>query len=238
MSAQRERVPDYSWLHDDMEEDLVGADWHQRAIRTLVTSLRDLARQQGWPWHISDQLALVGWKPDGTPWRPSPDVSVHPTLGPEDREEIDVRTDGPSALIIEIASRTTWEYDVSLERAGRVGKAFAYLVLGVPEYLVFDPTARLPGTPCRGWRRVGEATQEWRPESDGRYHSRPLRISFRPEGDLLRVIAPDGSPMPYDHEKDQTIGMQAQENAALRQEIADLRAELERLRTQRTDEQD
>ena len=94
MSAQRERVPDYSWLHDDMEEDLVGADWHQSAIRTLVTSLRDLARQQGWPWHIGDQLALVGWKPDRTLWWPSPDVSVHPTLGPEDPEEIDVRRIG------------------------------------------------------------------------------------------------------------------------------------------------
>ena len=32
MSAQREQVLDYSWLHDDTEEDLVGADWHQHAI--------------------------------------------------------------------------------------------------------------------------------------------------------------------------------------------------------------
>ena len=103
MSAQRERVLDYSWLHDDAEEDLVGADWHQDAIRALSTSLKTLAEERRWPWHVGDQLTLVGEKPDGKEWRPGPDISIHPRLGPDKRQEVDVRVEGPPALVLEVA---------------------------------------------------------------------------------------------------------------------------------------
>src|SRR5579864_8852132 len=100
MSAQRADV--YAWLHDDLEEDLVGADWHQDAIRALVYSLRDLARQRNWNWHVGDQLTLVAWKPDGTAWRPCPDVMIHPNAGPHRRKEINARAEGVPALVIEV----------------------------------------------------------------------------------------------------------------------------------------
>src|SRR5437764_7451528 len=132
MSAQRERVIPYSWLRDDTEEDLVGADWHQEAIRATVMSLRDLARRRRLPWHVGDQLTLVGTKPDGTAWRPSPDIMIHPLAGPTKRREMAVSSDGLPSLIIEMASLSTWEYDVDRQK----GKAFGYLSLGVPEYLV------------------------------------------------------------------------------------------------------
>ena len=54
------RVLTSSWLHDDTEEDLVGADWHQQAIRALSDSLDDIAREVHLPWHVGDQLTLVG----------------------------------------------------------------------------------------------------------------------------------------------------------------------------------
>src|SRR5437763_11779181 len=119
MSAQRGQVLDYSWLHDDTEEDLVGADWQQHAIRALSTSLQALADERRWPWHVGDQLTLVGEKPNGKEWRPAPDVSIHPQLGPEQRQDIDVRVEGPPALVLEVASASTWRYDVSLESTRR-----------------------------------------------------------------------------------------------------------------------
>src|SRR5437764_2732546 len=144
MSAEVQHALDYGWLHDDTEEDLVGADWHQDAIRALSISLKTLAEEHHWPWHVGDQLTLVGERPDGKDWRPSPDVSIHPQLGPEPRQDIDVRVEGPPALVLEVASASTWTYDVSLESTRRgkrqAGKALGYLVLlRVPEYLVFDP---------------------------------------------------------------------------------------------------
>lgn len=49
VSVDRGRERDYSWLHDDLEEDLVGAEWHQHAIHTLATSLTTLAEANSGP---------------------------------------------------------------------------------------------------------------------------------------------------------------------------------------------
>jgi len=52
MSAEARQALDFGWLHDDTEEDVVGADWHQNAIRSLSIGLKVLAGRRGWPWHI------------------------------------------------------------------------------------------------------------------------------------------------------------------------------------------
>jgi hypothetical protein len=105
-----------------------------------------------------------------------------------------------------------------------VGKAFGYLVLlRVPEYLVFDPRGEFLAGQVRAWRCVGDVIQPWVPDADGSYHSRSLDITLRPDGSLLRVFDPEGNSVPYWFEAAQTARAQAQE-------IAELRAALERLR--------
>lgn len=233
MSAQR-AIPS-SRLYDDSEEDLVGADWHQEAIRSLVFSLRDLAAARGWPWHIGDQLQLIGTKPNGTLWRPSPDIMLHPQAGSAKRAEMRVQTDGVPALVIEVASPSTWEYDVNT----RHGKAWGYLALGVPNYLVFDPHGDLLGEQCHGWQQQDGAVREWQPDAEGRYHTIGLGLSFQPEGDLLRVFDPEGRPVPFNYEKAHLMHAQARELdermrelEAQARRIADLEAELDKLRGQ------
>ena len=242
MSAHAQDVLDYSWLHDDLEDDLLGAEWHQSAIRALVISLKTLAQEQFPRWHVGDQVTLVAWKPDHTDWRPAPDVVIFPHLGPQERPEIDLRQEGPPALIVEVASVSTWDYDVSMERARRgrrqAGKAYGYMVgLGVAEYLVFDPYGEYIAGQCRAWRHAGDVAEEWRPEPDGRYRSAALGISLQPDGALLRVIDPAGHPVPYWYEAAQRNVALQQEAATLHREreaqaerIAALEAELERLR--------
>ena len=232
VSVDTRHMLNYGWLHDDLEEDLVGADWHQDAIRALSTSLQTLADERGWTWHVGDQLTVVGEKPDATEWRSGPDISIHPRLGPEKRQDIDVRRDGPPSLVIEVASSSTWAYDVSLDSVRRgkrqAGKAYGYLnLMRVPEYLVFDPRGAFLAGQARAWRRVGDQIEEWRPNADGRYDSQALGISFRPDGPLLRVFDPEGNPIPYWFEV-------RRENVALQQRIADLEAALERLGQQDT----
>lgn len=220
MSTQR--VATAGWLHDDAEEDLVGADWHQDAIQGLVFSLRDLAEELQLPWHVGNQLRLVATKPDGSSWWPMPDVMLHPLAGPEPRTEMSVGEDGFPVLIIEVASPTTYEYDVDIQD----GKAWGYLQLGVPNYLVFDPYGELLGEQCRGWQLHGRAIREWKPDGDGRYHPIGLSTSFRPEGRLLRVVDPEGGPVAFPFETSRLLREQEQE-------LAHLRAELERLRAER-----
>lgn len=217
MSVQR--VTPSGWLHDDTEEDLVGTDWHQRAIRNLSESLDDLAFAHQLPWHVGDQLTLVAAMPDGTVWRPCPDIMLHPQAGPAKRAEMVVSADGVPALIIEVASPSTWQYDVDIYR----GKAWGYMQLGVPNYLVFDPLGALWGRQCRGWQRRGGRVSEWRLGAKRRYHVEALSIAFAPDGDLLRVYDPDGQPVAFTFESRRQARLQAER-------IAELEAELARLR--------
>jgi Uma2 family endonuclease len=113
---------------------------------------------------------------------------------------MDARTDGIPALIVEVASKTTWRVDVGLDPRARVGaKGYEYLALGVPEYLVFDPQGEFIAEQCRGWRLREGQREPWPPEAEGRYHS-ALGVSFQPEGQFLRIYAPDGTPLLLDHE--------------------------------------
>jgi len=212
-------------LHDDTEEDLLGTDWHQRAINSLYMNLEDIAQRAGLPWHVGNQLTLVAWNRDGTAWRPSPDIVVHPSAGPASRKEMVARTDGVPALVIEVSSESTWAYDVDdIE-----GKAAGYMALGVPEYLAFDPTGEYLGAPCRGWRRAGNTIDVWSPDAAGRYAS-VLGIFLRPDGDRLRVFGRDGRPLPYEYEKTRELDERARAVAERDVEIARLSAELTRLR--------
>jgi len=179
-------------LPDDREEDLVGTDWHQHAIVGVFDGLLDLADTLGLPWHVGNQLALVAWSPNGSQWRPLPDIMVHQDAGPEPRRQMVVLEDGPPALVIEVASDTTWEHDVDTLR----GKAVGYPGIGIQYYLVFDPTGEYLQEPARGWRLTPMGVQPWLPEADGTYRCDTLGISLRPEGSMLRVIDAAGKSVP------------------------------------------
>ncbi len=197
-------------LHDDTEEDLVGASWHQQAIRATAISIDDVAVARALPWVVGDQLTLVATKPDGTAWRPSPDVMVYAQGGRGPRAEMAVATDGLPELVIEVLSPSTWTYDVDVQG----GKAWGYLRLGVPFYLAFDPHATLQGRSCQGWRQDDGTVRAWLPESDGRYHVPSLGISFQSEEDLLRVYDPDGRRVPFFFETASLLRLTAAERDA------------------------
>jgi len=217
------------WLHDDSEEDLVGADWHQEAIRTTVFSLRDEAEETDLPWHVGDQLTLAAWQPNGDSWRPSPDVMVHPRLGPLRRQEIDARTHGLPALVIEVLSKSTAAYDMDSEQ----GKAAGYRALGIEEILLFDPLGEFMAERFRGWQRTGSGYQAWRPDAQGRYWSRVLGVSFAAEHTLPRVYDREGRLIPLHGERRRMLAEERRLRAAREEHIARLQAELEHLRGER-----
>lgn len=215
------------WLHDDSEEDLVGTDWQQHAIVQTYNALQDVAALQHLPWHIGNQLPLAAWTPERKPWRPSPDIMVHPMAGAARRTEMSVQDDGHPSLVVEILSASTWRYDVDAVS----GKAAGYMALGVAEYLTFDPTGEFLGTPCRSWRLEQGVVRAWEPEADGSYRSRTLGIGLRPESDFLRVLDEQGRPIATREERlwendalARAKDALARELAARDQEIAKLRA--------------
>jgi hypothetical protein len=153
MSTQRS--PAYRWLPDDTEESIVGAEWHQDAISSLANGLREVARARGWPWHVGNQVTFLAWHPDGSPWRPKPDLMVHLHGGAAPREEMSAAADGLPTLIIEVASPTTYASDVHIAapiRRRPHAKGFEYLA-----------TPRVPG--LRSYPGTGGPRRQMRPKA-------------------------------------------------------------------------
>ncbi len=234
-------LPDDYWhLPDDTEESVVGTEWHQLAMRTLVNALQDVAQRAHPTWHVGDQLTLIGPQPGGHGlWRPKPDVLIHPTAGPQLRRELDTRVEGLPTLVFEVLSPTTWERDLMLEdNPDRpLGKACGYLEMwGVPEYLAFDPQEEFVRGQVRAWKRVAGQTVAWEVGTSGRYES-ALGVSFAVDGPMLRVYDELGQRVPISLEKNSLLEDQARqladEQAAHREterRLAELEAELRSLR--------
>lgn len=232
ISSDRQFVFDIARLTDDTEEELarVGTDVHQTAIRRLCDSLWLAGPERGLPWHVSSQLMILIGKIEGKYWRPSPDVFVHPAGGTEPRTSWDVAVAGVPPFVVEVASPATWEDDLTIKR-----RTYGYV--GVQEYLVFDPTTELLGSPMQAWHATDEGFVPWPAGADGHWHSAVLPVSLQPQGLLLRVYDEAGALVPIIDEQARRIAEQArlareQERRAEEQarHIAALEAELRRLR--------
>ena len=210
-------------MKDDTEEDLVGSDLHQRAIRTTHQSLELAGPERGLPWHVSMQLVVRMGLVGSRDWNPSPDVFVHPTAGTEPRTSFDAVAEGVPPLVLEVASPRTWDYDVDV-------KEYLYHLAGVREYLVFDPTGELLGSAVRAWHQGPTGWETWRAGEDGRWHCATIGVSFRPEGTLLRVHDAEGAVMPILSELARERAALARQQEALARRIAELEAENRRLR--------
>jgi Uma2 family endonuclease len=174
------------------DDPVVGTTTHQAATALLYDSLHWCGAGRGLPWLVAIRLPLV------VPWsdaRLAPDLLVHATLGNSEREQLDQATDGPPALIIEVTSPQT-SLDADLCLIADTGMKELYGVLGVQEYLVFDPTGELIPGQVRAWRAGAAGYEPWLAEGDGRWHSRSLGISFMPQGMRLRVYGQDGQLVP------------------------------------------
>jgi Putative restriction endonuclease len=227
-------------LADDTEESVAGSSLHQDAIITLYTGLclhRDLSAL---PWFVCYQFPVIIPRQGYRAYRPMPDVFVHPTLGRAHRTALEIATEGPPALAIEVISPITATNDIN----ERDGKAGAYAHSGIAEYLVFAPEAEHIGSQVWARRAQGSEFVPWLPEADGRWHSTALDLSFAPLGILLRVYDATGALVPLTSElamqhsadlrqiaeQDRQIAEQDRQIAERDQRIADLAAEIERLK--------
>src|SRR5256714_15276530 len=125
-------------LSNDTEESVVGTEWHQEAIGALADMLREVAERRGATWGVCEQIALLGLQyEDGSPYNPRPDVMVLAQPLPGGHiSSISLSEAGVPLFIAEIASDSTVGNDVGAKR-------LAYVAIGVPEYIVFDPDGDL-----------------------------------------------------------------------------------------------
>ena len=181
-------VPDH--LLSDTEESVVGIEWHQEAIGALADMLRGVADQRGTGWGVCEQVALVGLRHrDGSAYDPRPDVMVlsAPLLS-GGLASVRLSDVGAPLFIAEVASNSTKKNDVG-------DKQEAYAAIGVPEYIVFDPSGDLLPTPLLAWRLEAGRYRPWRPDVADWYHSVTLGVALRGTQPLLSMRDSDGAPI-------------------------------------------
>jgi putative restriction endonuclease len=181
------------WPPDDTEESIVGVDRHQLDIISLRTGINEEAHRLAGDgpvrWQAISQIMYLGCvRPDGSPYTLYPDVFVFPRSMDRTRSSYMLRQDGPPVLVVEVASDSTYEADLDLER----GKGWSYQHVGVLEYLVLDPTGIfVPGT-GRGWRLAGGVYVPWERDTAGRWRSEVIGVSFGVEDGLAAAYGAGG----------------------------------------------
>ncbi len=179
------------WLPDDTEESVLGSEWHQEAIHILADMLRDVARKRGTTWGIYEQVELRGVRrQNGRPYPLHPDAFVigqglDPT---RDITAVRLADVGAPLFVAEVASRSTVRNDIE-------GKAEVYARIGVPEYLVFDPTGDILGVRIRAWRHDPNRPGQYRPwtaDEDRYWRSDILGVSLQPRPRYIAVRDDDG----------------------------------------------
>jgi Uma2 family endonuclease len=153
----------------------------------------------------------------------------------------------PPDFVIEVTSGSTRREDMSTKKN-------LYERLGVSEYFLFDPTGDYLNPRLQGYRLEQERYRPLVHDPDGSLPSLITGLRLRPEGENLRLVdAPTGEKLLWTAEKDaaieaakrrlemetaarQAAERRAEEEAAARErlekELASLRAELERQRTE------
>ncbi len=181
------------WPPDDTEESIVGVDRHQLDIISLRTGINEEAHRLAGggpvPWQAVSQIMYLGCeRSDGSPYTVYPDVLVFPRPMDRTRGSYSLREDRPPVLIVEVASDSTYEVDLDLER----GKGWSYAHAGVQEYLVLDPTRVFVPELGRGWRLVGEMYRPWERDDAGRWRSEVIEVALGVEDGLAAVYGADG----------------------------------------------
>jgi hypothetical protein len=207
-------------------------------ITNLRLGINELARaaagpNQAVPWQALSQTMLTGFsRPDGSRYVTLPDIFVYRRPMARDRGSLSILVEGPPALIVEVASESTYERDLDLA----AGKAWSYAQASVGEYLLIDPTGLLLPAPARAWRLVEGQFQVWEPDAGGIWWSEQIPVGFGVADESALVYDRMRQPQPREgeitamltHERTMLASERAErerqeaENAKLRRRLEEL----------------
>ena len=165
---------------------------------------------------------------------PSPDVMVVRGIRPGDRSSFDVRKEGVRpCLIVEVVSPDDSKIrDVDLER-----KPAIYEQAGIREYVIVDSTRQDREIRLLGYRLDGSGRyRPIEPDAEERLLSETVGVWFQvsPDGERVLVFEhPSGQRVLNLLEQKEKANREAEARRVAEEELARLRAEIERLRGER-----
>src|SRR4051794_13385860 len=191
------------------------SDLHRKEMTYLIEALTEHFRR-------ADEVYVAGnlffYYKKGDPRSVvAPDLFVVKGVAKRDRKVYKLWEEHRSpCFVVEVTSDTTRDEDLS-------DKLTVYEHLGVEEYFLFDPLGDYLDPRLQGHRLVNGRYRPAPLEKDGSLVSRTAGVTFRVEGKHLRLIeSASGLPLLRYAEV-------ADQSRALEDEVARLRAELERL---------
>lgn len=209
------------FLDPQIDDKMVQGFPHVRVIFTLYELIsRHLSSEPG-TYVFSDLKHLIG-----PGLGPAPDISVVRGLAPErDFESYDLRSEVPPCFVIEVVSPS----DARIRRTDEVDKVRIYEKVGIAEYLLVDLPRRANSHrfQLKGYRLCPDGRyQPMQPDGQGRFASATIGLTFgvSPDGDRIHV---------FDLKTGERLlnGIeQAEALKAQKEELARLRAEIERLK--------
>ncbi len=220
---------------DDYEESpwMTMGDPQLRSATALYWSLRIHAQHEGLPWYVGAMLPIFYPRPRvKRKGQVAPDVLVS-FVEDRYRDSYDLEEEGVCpAFVLEVISSSSVLQDT-------VKKRHTYRLLGMREYALFAPDPDALRQPAlTGYRRTANNRfVAWKPDSQGRLWSRALELYLVAEGREVHARRPDGSllltPEQEALERRRLLRQaeqEALERRRLEDEVARLRAELERSR--------
>ncbi len=199
---------------------------HIDAIFDLLGSLRWFFRKRSDVFVAAD---LFLYYEEGEPAsRVAPDILLATGVAhPGHRRTYRVWEEGvPPFLVVEVTSKSSRIEDLGTKRA-------VYELIGVQEYLVFDPLEEYLTPRFQAFRRAGDQLLRVLPTADGDHPIPALGISLRPEGDRLRLVdLATGEPAPSLEEATDRIEEAVRLSRKAAGETEEARAEAARARAE------
>ena len=195
---------------------------HQQVMIDLILGLRQRYADRTDVW-VAGNFALCYER--GNPRaHVAPDVMLAKGVEKRSRVNYLLWEEKPLSLAVEVTSRTTRREDEGKKKA-------LYERLGVEEYVLFDPFGEYLRPRLQGFRLTRSRYQPIPLEKDGSLSSQTTGLTFRPEGERLRLVdTATGEPLLWDDELRAAHDREVAARRAAEDRIRTLEAELSRLR--------
>jgi Uma2 family endonuclease len=202
---------------------------HQQVMIDLILGLRQRYAERTDVW-VAGNFVLCYER--GNPRaHVAPDVMLAKGVAQRARLNYLLWEERPLSLVVEVTSRTTRREDEGKKKA-------LYERIGVEEYVLFDPFGEYLRPRLQGYRLERGRYRPIPLQEDGSLLSRATGMTFRPEGERLRLVdTATGEPQPWDEELRGQIGAleaahdrETAARKAAEDRVRTLEAELSRLR--------
>ena len=184
---------------------------HQQVMIDLIEGLRQ--RYAGVPGAWVAGNFFLCYERGNPRAHVAPDVMVAKGLQPRERRpNYLLWEEKPPSLIVEVTSRSTRREDLGKKKS-------LYERFGTEEYVLFDPLDEYLRPRLQGYRLDRGRFQPMSLEDDGSLRSRTTGLTFRPEGQRMRLVdSLTGKPILWHEELEAAF---AQTSEAFAREAAD-----------------